>query len=101
MGKFETLVLPELENIRRKIARGMSPGELAQHLGISLTTLKRYRKQYPAFGELFSEADSANDDLVVLNNRGTQIVLGMSQGPITEEGYDREIHELYIYKRLK
>lgn len=64
MGKFETLVLPELENIRRKIARGMSPGELAQHLGISLTTLKRYRKQYPAFGELFSEADSAKDDLV-------------------------------------
>ena len=37
--------------------------------------------------------DSVNDDLVVLNNRGTQIVLGMSKDPITDEGYDKEIHE--------
>lgn len=37
--------------------------------------------------------DPVNDDLVVLNNRGTQIVLGMSKGPITDEGYDKEIHE--------
>lgn len=41
------------------------------------------------------------EDLLVLNNRGTKIVLGMSQGPITEEGYDREIHEVYIYKKVK
>jgi hypothetical protein len=45
--------------------------------------------------------DPENDDLVVLNNRGTQIVLGMSQGPIVEEGYDREIHEIYIYKKVR
>jgi hypothetical protein len=38
---------------------------------------------------------------VVLNNRGTRIVLGMSQGPIAEEGYDREIHELYIYRKVR
>ena len=36
--------------------------------------------------------DPVNDDLVVLNNRGTQIILGMSQGPLTEEGYKGEIH---------
>lgn len=45
--------------------------------------------------------DPKNEDLLVLNNRGTKIVLGMSQGPITDEGYDREIHEVYIYKKLK
>ncbi len=45
--------------------------------------------------------DPVNDDLVVLNNRGTVIVLGMSQGPLTDEGYTREIHELYIYERVK
>ena len=42
-----------------------------------------------------------NHDLVVLNNRGTQIILGMSQGPFTEEGYKGEIHELYIYEKIK
>ena len=45
--------------------------------------------------------DPVNDDLVVLNNRGTTIVLGMSQGPITSEGYTCEIHELYIYEKVK
>ena len=45
--------------------------------------------------------DPTNNDLVVLNNRGTTIVLGMSQGPITEEGYTAEVHELYIYRRCK
>ena len=64
MGKFETLVLPELANIRRKLADGITPGELAGQLKISLTTLNRYRKQHPEFGELFKEAASAKDDLV-------------------------------------
>ena len=64
MGKFETAVLPELEKIRQKLECGISLTSLARQLGISLSTLKRYRKQYPAFGELFSEADSAKDDLV-------------------------------------
>ena len=45
--------------------------------------------------------DPVNDDLVVLNNRGTLIVLGMSQGPFKEEGYTGEIHELYIYEKVK
>ena len=45
--------------------------------------------------------DPVNDDLVVLNNRGTYIVLGMSQGAIEDEGYTGEVHELYIYKKIK
>ncbi len=45
--------------------------------------------------------DPTNDDLVVLNNRGTQIILGMSQGPFKEEGYTKEIRELYVYEKVK
>ncbi len=45
--------------------------------------------------------DPVNDDLVVLNNRGTRIVLGMSQGPLADEGYTGEVHELYVYERVK
>ena len=45
--------------------------------------------------------DPVNDDLIVLNNRGTHIVLGMSQGPIAEEGYTEEVHELYSYEKIK
>lgn len=42
--------------------------------------------------------DPSNGEQLVVNNRGTSIVLGMSRGPLTDEGYDREIHELYIYE---
>ncbi|MCM1504946.1 MAG: hypothetical protein NC127_07100 [Muribaculum sp.] len=42
--------------------------------------------------------DPVTNDLVVLNNRGTRIVLGMSEGPLAEEGYSGEIHELYVYE---
>ncbi len=45
--------------------------------------------------------DPVNDDLVVLNNRGVKIVMGMPKGALTEEGYTEEIHELYIYEKIK
>ena len=45
--------------------------------------------------------DPLTDDLLVLNNRGTQIILGMSQGPFAEEGYTGEVHEVYVYEKIK
>ena len=45
--------------------------------------------------------DPCTDDLLVLNNRGTQIILGMSQGPFAKEGYTKEIHEIYVYEKIK
>lgn len=41
--------------------------------------------------------DPTNDDLVVLNNRGAIIKMGMPKG--FYPGYTTEIHELYIYER--
>ena len=41
--------------------------------------------------------DPASGELVVLSNRGKRIVLGMPKG--LYPGYDREIHEIYIYRR--
>ena len=40
--------------------------------------------------------DPTNSDLLVLANRGTKVDRGMPVG--FYEGYDKEIHELYIYK---
>ena len=40
--------------------------------------------------------DEARNEMVVLNNRGKRIVLGMPKG--LYPGYDREIHELYVYR---
>lgn len=43
--------------------------------------------------------DPTNNDLLVLNNRGAIIKMGMPKGFYT--GYDKEIHEVYIYERVK
>ncbi len=85
----------------------------AQRLG----TECRLKKVIPMAGrtELFREMgdfrragkieglsiDPTNDDLVVLNNRRNQILLGMPIGPFTEEGYTGEVHELHVYEKIK
>ncbi len=40
--------------------------------------------------------DDEAGEMIVLANRGKRIVLGMPKG--LYPGYDREIHELYVYK---
>lgn len=40
--------------------------------------------------------DPVTKEMLILNNRGSHIVLGMVKG--LYEGYDEEIHEVYIYK---
>lgn len=43
--------------------------------------------------------DPSTGELIVLSNRGARIVLGMPRG--FYDGYDREIHELHIYKPVE
>lgn len=77
----------------------MRSGKIAN--GAEKGRVKHFREMndFKRAGEIEGVAfDPSNGNLLVLNNRGTKIVLGMSQGPISSEGYDREIHELYIYK---
>jgi hypothetical protein len=40
--------------------------------------------------------DDEAGEMIVLANRGKRIVLGMPKGPYP--GYEREIHELYVYR---
>ena len=76
-----------------KVAAGAMKGRIE---------LFREMNDFERAGEIEGLAiDPVSDDLVVLNNRGTQIVLGMSQGPLTDEGYTAEIHELYIYEKVR
>lgn len=57
-------------------------------------------KEFSRAGEIEGLCiDPANDDFLVLTNRGSRIVLGMVKG--FYDGYDKEIHEVYIYERVK
>lgn len=57
-------------------------------------------KEFLLAGEIEGlSMDPVNDDLLVLSNRGSRIVLGMVKG--FYPGYDKEHHDLYIYERIK
>lgn len=63
-------------------------------------TLFREMKDFKRAGEIEGlSVDPVNDDLLVLSNRGSRIVLGMVKG--FYEGYTNELHELYVYERLR
>lgn len=80
---------------------GVRDGEAAGAKGGQLR-LFREMVDFKRAGEIEGlSVDPVNDDLVVLNNRGVQILLGMPKGPFTEEGYTEEIHELYVYERVE
>ena len=80
----------------------MRKGKIAAGAKAGRVELFREMSDFRRAGEIEGlSIDPVNDDLVVLNNRGTLIVLGMSQGPFKEEGYTGEIHELYIYEKVK
>ena len=65
-------------------------------------TLFREMTDFRRAGEIEGlTVDPVTEELLVLNNRGTQIVLGMSQGPFTQEGYTHEIHEVYVYEKVR
>lgn len=79
------------------IADGEAAGAVAGRL-----TLFREMTDFRRAGEIEGLAlDPETDDLVVLNNRGVRIILGMPKGPYEEEGYTEEIHELYVYEKVK
>ena len=79
--------------IKNGEAAGAMPGKLE---------LFREMVDFKRAGEIEGlSIDPTNDDLVVLNNRGVQILLGMPKGPFKEEGYTEEIRELYVYEKVK
>lgn len=66
----------------------------------SYVTLFREMSDFKRAGEIEGLAiDPTNSDLLVLANRGTRVDRGMPIG--FYEGYDKEIHELYIYTKVR
>ncbi len=93
--KGEQFSVVDFKPVKKKgmVAAGAKAGRL--ELFREMTDFKRA-------GEIEGlSIDPTNDDLVVLNNRGVQILLGMMQGPFEEEGYTGEVRELYIYEKIK
>ena len=78
----------EADNLWRAVADPRANSSFVTHAW----TFTEFRRAGEIEGLDF---DGAARELVVLSNRGKRIVLGMPKG--LYPGYDREIHELYVY----
>ncbi|WP_185145378.1 hypothetical protein [Apibacter muscae] len=66
------------------------------------TNVEKFRSipEFKKAGEIEGlSIDPTNNDLIILNNRGAIIKKGMPSG--FYPGYDKEIHELYIFEKSK
>ncbi|SQD08206.1 Uncharacterised protein [Fusobacterium necrophorum subsp. necrophorum] len=76
------------------VSDGKPNGNLCKSIPMNM---ERFQASRPKLRGL--AIDPTNSDLLVLANRGTRVDRGMPIG--FYEGYTKEIHELYIYKKVK
>ena len=93
-SKYETSVLPYLEEINKKVREGVIEAEIAKSLGISVASLNTYRNKHPEFKEALSK-NKGKDVLERLRNAGIQSAIGYYKDEVTiyqgEDGSERKV----------
>lgn len=64
MNKYESCVKPAMDRVKAMLLEGHGDGVIAASLGISGSTLRRYRNEYPELAELFHRCRAETDDRV-------------------------------------
>lgn len=55
-NKYETVILPRLNEIKELIKQGYTDKEVAEKIGISYTTWKTHKRKIPSFSSLIQES---------------------------------------------
>lgn len=74
-AKYDTVVKPYLEEIKKKVRAGVTEAAIAKALGISVATLNNYKNKHAAFREALSK-DKGADVLQDLVNAGIEAARG-------------------------
>lgn len=53
-SKYDEFVAPHLEQIKKAVSAGATDAEIADSIGISVSTLIEYKKKYPEFQQAFA-----------------------------------------------
>lgn len=56
-SKYESHVQPYLEDIKAAVERGVEEKQIADNLGVSVSTWCDYKNKFPEFAELFKKKD--------------------------------------------
>ena len=55
-NKYETVILPRLNEIKELIKQGYTDKEVAEKIGVSYTTWKTHKRKIPSFSSLIQES---------------------------------------------
>lgn len=55
-SKYDEVIIPRLEEIKKLLAKGTSEKEIAKYLGISYTTWKTHKRKITSFSSLVKES---------------------------------------------
>lgn len=64
-SKYETVVLPQLDQVQNWIRDGMTEQQVAKRLGIAYSTFRVYRDKYPALSAVLKKTKEVVDAEVV------------------------------------
>lgn len=64
MGKYQTNVLPRLDEVKQWCKNGVSEKVIASNLGIAESTFHEYKKKYPEFLECLKKGKAGADEEV-------------------------------------
>lgn len=64
MGKYQTNVLPRLDEVKQWCKNGVSEKVIANNLGIAESTFHEYKKKYSEFSECLKKGKSSADEEV-------------------------------------
>lgn len=98
-SKYETHVLPRLEEIKAWARDGLTSKDIAHNLGIAECTIIEYRKKHPELAEAVAHGRAYVDDVVVVNAylrrvTGYDAIEYKREYKITHDENGKEIREL-------
>lgn len=103
-NKYETLVLPRLQDIPQMVDEGKSEREIAVALGVAFCTLRRYRKQYPELDEALARKSKWEALVLPHLEEIPKMCCEMTQGQIADAlGISRSMWDNYkaVHPELK
>ena len=66
-GRWETDVLPRLDEVEAWARQGVSEENIAKNLGVAYSTLREYKKKYPALSAVLARTRDYVDNVIVVS----------------------------------
>lgn len=98
-SKYDSHVLPRLEEIKAWVRDGVNTKDIAHNLGLAECTIYEYLKKYTELAEIFTQGKAYVDDVIVCNAylrrvTGYDAIEYKREFKVSKDASGKEIREL-------